>query len=72
MKKVQAWLIYRASDGSLRVNSKRPRLAWDEITWSVSLNVPDPWGAIAGAIEITLPDSPPAEVKVTAIGEPEA
>ena len=32
------YLIYRASDGSLRVNRKRPDLAWDEIAFTVTVN----------------------------------
>lgn len=69
---VKAWLIYRAGDGTLRVNKQRPRLAWDEIAWTVVLNVPAPWGALVGNIEITLPDGPPPEVTVTEIIAPHA
>jgi hypothetical protein len=68
--KTTAWLVYRARDGSLRVNTRVPRLAWDEISWRVVINIPDPWGRMAGNVEITLPESPPADIVVTDIAQP--
>lgn len=66
-RKVKAFLVYRASDGSLRV-VKGARgvvtLAWDEIAFEVEVIVPDPWGRLAGAILIELPENGPAIVEV--------
>lgn len=69
-RQVTAFLIYRASDASLRVNRKRPELAWDEIAFTVKINVPDPWGRLAGAVVIDLPENGPAVVEV--VQPPEA
>ena len=63
-RKMTAYLIYRASDASLRVVRKRPDLAWDELAFTVNVNVPDPWGRLAGAIVIDLPENGPAVVEV--------
>lgn len=60
----RAYLIYRASDDSLRVNNKAPRLAWDEIAFTVDVTIPDPWGRLAGAILIELPETGPAVIEV--------
>lgn len=62
---VKAFLIYRARSGALRVVTKRPRLDWDEVAFEVEVNVPDPWGRLAGAIVIDLPENGPAVVEVT-------
>lgn len=64
MRKVKAFLIYRASDQSLRVNRQRPNLAWDEIAFNVEVNIPDPWGRLAGAVVIDLPENGPATIEV--------
>lgn len=63
-KKMKAFLIYRASDQSLRVNKTMPSLAWDELAFAVEVTVPDPWGRLAGAITIDLPENGPAIVEV--------
>lgn len=60
----RAYLIYRASDDSLRINNKQPRLAWDEIAFMVEVMIPDPWGRLAGAVLIELPEQGPAVVEV--------
>jgi hypothetical protein len=60
----RAYLIYRASDDSMRINNKPPRLAWDEICFTVDVNIPDPWGRLAGAILIDLPEQGPAVIEV--------
>lgn len=64
-KQLKAHLIFRASDQSLRVVRKRPALAWDELSFEVTLNVPDPWGRLAGAVVIDLPESGPPIIEVT-------
>lgn len=58
MKRLDAFLVYRASNQSLRVVTRRPSLAWDELAFKVTVNVPDPWGRLAGAILIDLPGGP--------------
>jgi hypothetical protein len=60
----RAYLIYRASDDSLRVVSKSPALAWDEIAFTVDVTIPDPWGRLAGAVLIELPEAGPAVIEV--------
>lgn len=69
-KQLKAFLIYRASDQSLRVNMRRPSLAWDEVAFDVVVNVPDPWGRLAGSVVIDLPENGPAVVEVTPREEP--
>lgn len=66
----RAYLIYRASDDSLRINNKQPRLAWDEIAFTVDVKIPDPWGRLAGAVLIELPENGPAVVEVVQDKEP--
>lgn len=63
-RKLTAFLIYRASDASLRVVRKRPYLEWDEIAFTVDITIPDPWGRLAGAIAIDLPENGPAVIEV--------
>lgn len=63
-KKLKAFLIYRASDQNLRVNKMMPSLQWDELAFAVEVNVPDPWGRLAGAITIDLPENGPAVIEV--------
>lgn len=63
-RKITAYLIYRASDASLRVVTRRPSLAWDEVAFAVEVTVPDPWGRLAGSVLIELPDNGPAVVEV--------
>lgn len=63
-KQLKAYLVYRASDQSLRVITRSPRLAWDEVAFTIQVNVPDPWGRLAGAIVIDLPENGPAVVEV--------
>lgn len=74
-RKITAFLIYRASDGSLRINKGgthgRVQLAWDEIAFTVEVNVPDPWGRLAGAVVIDLPENGPAVVEVVNTEVPE-
>lgn len=60
----RAFLVYRASDDSLRVNTKQPNLAWDEIAFTVNVTIPDPWGRLAGSILIELPETGPAVIEV--------
>lgn len=60
----RVYLIYRASDDSLRVNNKTPRLCWDEIAFTVDVTIPDPWGRLAGSILIELPEQGPAVIEV--------
>jgi hypothetical protein len=63
-RKMTAYLIYRASDSSLRVVTRRPSLAWDEVAFTVEVKVPDPWGRLAGSVLIELPEGGPAVVEV--------
>jgi hypothetical protein len=63
-RKITAFLIYRAADASLRVVTRRPNLAWDEVAFTVEVTVPDPWGRLAGSVLIELPDNGPAIVEV--------
>ena len=63
-KKKRAYLVFRASDESLRINNKPPRLAWDEIAFTVDLTIPDPWGRLAGSVLIELPENGPAVIEV--------
>lgn len=63
-KQVKVLLIYRGSDQSLRVVTKPRPLAMDEVAWRITLDVPGPWGQIAGQIDINLPEAPPT-VEVT-------
>jgi len=60
----KAYLVYRASDDSLRVRTTLGPLAWDEIAFKVDVNIPDPWGRLAGAIVIDLPEQGPAVIEV--------
>lgn len=62
---VKAFLIYSARSASLRVVSRRPQLRWDEVAFEVEVNVPDPWGRLAGSVVIELPENGPAVVEVT-------
>jgi len=71
-RKITAFLIYRASDASLRVVRKRPNLAWDEIAFTVDVTVPNPWGRLAGAVLIDLPENGPAVVEVVQPPETQA
>lgn len=61
---VKAFLIYRARDGAMRVVTRKPNLDWDEVSFEVTVNVPDPWGRLAGAVVIDLPENGPAVVEV--------
>jgi hypothetical protein len=64
-KTLRAYLIYRASDQSMRVVYKLSRgLAWDEVAFEVKVTVPDPWGRLAGSVLIELPENGPAVVEV--------
>lgn len=63
-KTLKAFLIYRASDQGLRVVTRSPSLAWDEIAFNIQVTVPDPWGRLAGSILIELPENGPAVVEV--------
>lgn len=64
MKTLKAYLIFRASDQDLRVTKRRMPLSWDEVAFEVTLNVPDPWGRLAGAVVIDLPETGPAVIEV--------
>lgn len=66
VRKMEAFLIYRASDQSLRIakGTNGLRLAWDEIAFKVEVNIPDPWGRLAGSVLIELPENGPAVVEV--------
>lgn len=64
MKTLGAYLIYRASDQSLRTVTRRPSLAWDEIAFNITVKVPDPWGRLAGSVLIELPENGPAVIEV--------
>jgi hypothetical protein len=64
VKKLKAFLIFRASDQNLRVVRTRPAVAWDEMYWEIEISVPDPWGRLAGSIVIDLPEGGPAKVEV--------
>lgn len=64
MKQLKAFLIYRASDQTLRTVTRRPNLAWDEVAFDIVVNVPDPWGRLAGSVVIDLPENGPAVVEV--------
>lgn len=68
--KLRMWLIFRASDQSLRTNRRRPDLAWDEIAWEVNVTVPMPWARMAGSIDIVLPDVTPDPPVVTNVLTP--
>lgn len=70
--KLKAWLIFRASNQTLRVVRRAPSLEWDEISWSIELSIPQPWGRLAGAIKIDLPESAPPTVDVQLALAPEA
>lgn len=63
-KTLKAFLVFRAHDSNLRVTKTRPRLDWDEVAFEISVTVPQPWGRLAGAIVIELPDTGPAVVEV--------
>lgn len=60
----RAYLVYRASDDSLRINKWPPELAWDEIAFTIDVTIPDPWGRLAGSILIDLPEQGPAVIEV--------
>jgi hypothetical protein len=64
VKTIKAFLVFRASDQSLRVVRRVQPLKWDEIQFSLTVNVPDPWGKLAGAVVIDLPEGGPAVVEV--------
>lgn len=67
VRKLQAFLVYRASDQSLRINkgvSGTIRLAWDEVAFKVEVSIPDPWGRLAGSVLIDLPENGPAVIEV--------
>lgn len=70
MKTLRAWLIFRARDSNLRVVRTDPRrsLDWDEISFAITVQVPQPWGRAAGTIDIVLPDSGPAEIDINPEG----
>lgn len=70
MKMFDVWMVFRASDQSVRTVKRAPGLAWDEVAWRVRVRIPDPWGRTVGAFEVTLPEEPPAGVTVTAIEQP--
>lgn len=63
-KTLKAFLIFKARDQTLRVVTRRPSLFWDEIYFEVTLNVPQPWGRLAGATTIDLPDAGPAVIEI--------
>ena len=64
VRKMKAFLIYRANDSSLRVVRKMQTLAWDEVAFAIEVNIPDPWGRLAGSIVIDLPENGPAVIEV--------
>lgn len=70
-KKLTCWLIFRARDQSLRTVKSAPNLDWDEIAWKTVLTIPSPWGHLDPAeVHITLPETPPTEIVVTALERP--
>lgn len=70
-KQLKATLVFRAADQSLRVVRRRPVLAWDELAFDLTINIPDPWGRLAGAIVIDLPENGPAVIEVALEAPPE-
>lgn len=71
MKTIKAFLVFRAADQSLRIVRRRQPLAWDEVAFNLTVNVPDPWGKLAGAVVIDLPENGPAVVEVQ-VEQPDA
>ena len=69
--KLTCFLIFSASQQTLRVVRKAPQLAWDEIAWKIELAIPMPWGRLVGAIKIDLPEAPPPTVDVQLQPAPE-
>lgn len=65
-RKLEAFLIYRASDQSLRVakGTNGLRLAWDEVAFKVQMTIPEPWGRLAGSVLIELPENGPAVIEI--------
>jgi len=61
MKKIRAYLVIRA-DGTVRAGI-RPRIGKDEVAYRLNIFIPPSWGAVAGDIDITLPEPPTAEVE---------
>lgn len=68
VRTLKAFLIYRARDQNLRVVSRSPNLDWDEVAFTIQVSVPDPWGRLAGAVVIDLPENGPAVVEVQTEG----
>lgn len=65
MKVINAFLIFRARDQSMRVVNRNPHLDWDEVAFNLTLKVPDPWGRLAGAVAIELPEVGPAVIEIS-------
>jgi hypothetical protein len=63
-KKMKVYLVFCAADQSLRVVRNLRDLAWDELAFEITINVPDPWGRLAGVIVIDLPEDGPAVIEV--------
>ena len=68
--KLKTWLVFRASDASLRCVKRQPSLSWDEIAWVIDLNVPPPWGRLVGSITIDLPAAPEPTAEVVLLEQP--
>lgn len=62
--KLKRYLIFSAANQSLRIVTQPPRLSWDEIYWTINLTIPQPWGKLAGAITIDLPEGKPPVVQL--------
>lgn len=67
-KQLRCFLVFRARDERVRVVTRNPQLDWDEVAFTVQVNVPDPWGRLAGAIVIDLPENGPAVIEVSGEG----
>ncbi len=62
---VRGYLIVRG-DGQMRMVSRTPRLALDEVAFPVSVAIPRMWGVVhtANPITVTLPEPPEVQVSV--------
>ena len=55
--------LHVKSNGECRV-TRSGSGRWDEVTFRLSLEIPDVWGHVIGNVDITLPTPTPASISV--------
>ncbi len=56
MKQVKHYLVVSASDGSARIQKRKPRSLFGLVTYELIVNVPDKWSEVIGRVELMMPE----------------